>query len=64
MEWIIMVDSTLPLEGQKVLVCRDLGDKYDYFFTEWDEEEKRFWKMNNCIAYVIVEDFKPTKQKQ
>ena len=57
MKWIkVTTEKDLPIMGQRVIVCRDLGEKKQYYTTEWDSGDKRFWG-NNIVGWAEFDEF-------
>jgi len=53
----VEIKKDLPDIGMLVIVCRDLGDKKQYYIDRWNTESVRYWELNNVIAWSEVEKF-------
>ena len=49
--------NDLPTMGQEVIVCRDLGEEKQYYVTEWNLEDEKYWKMNNIVGWAEFDEF-------
>lgn len=58
MDWInVRFENDLPVNGQLVIVCRDLIETKQYYVTKWSDEDKKYWELNDIIGWAEIHEF-------